>query len=211
MSIDPLVDFLIDGYHSERRFEDYTLSYNIESISGVSVDYILDALAQWSAVSGLKFYQVDTAAQLTFYASGFSAFAVSNVVDGIILSSDAYVSPIARLGGEEFHRKTWLHEIGHALGLGHAGPYNGSSATYADRIFAEDTNDFTVMSYFGEPNAKLQEADIAAIQDLYFMLDGGPPIYAVDDAVTGLTIEVEAGTSVIGSAGGDYITILDPI
>ena len=48
-----------------------------------------------------------------------------------------------------------LHELGHTLGLSHPGPYdagdNGKDPiTYdADAVFAQDTRQYTVMSYFG--------------------------------------------------------------
>jgi serralysin len=43
---------------------------------------------------------------------------------------------------------TYLHEIGHALGLTHPGAYN-SSATYAtDATHEQDTQEYSVMSYF---------------------------------------------------------------
>jgi Ca2+-binding RTX toxin-like protein len=47
---------------------------------------------------------------------------------------------------------TYLHEIGHALGLTHPGPYDESDSarpTYADdALYAQDTQKYTVMSYF---------------------------------------------------------------
>jgi Ca2+-binding RTX toxin-like protein len=48
---------------------------------------------------------------------------------------------------------TYLHEIGHALGLSHAGSYDasdGEPVTYAgDAEYAQDTRQNTIMSYFG--------------------------------------------------------------
>ena len=48
--------------------------------------------------------------------------------------------------------KTYLHEIEHALGLTHPGPYNASDSeapTYADdAVYAQDTRKYTLMSYF---------------------------------------------------------------
>src|SRR5262245_6205365 len=44
---------------------------------------------------------------------------------------------------------TYLHEIGHSLGLSHPGRYNSDHATWAnDAEFPEDTLRYTVMSYF---------------------------------------------------------------
>jgi Ca2+-binding RTX toxin-like protein len=44
---------------------------------------------------------------------------------------------------------TYIHEIGHALGLDHPGEYNGGDPTYAaDALFQQDSVQYTVMSYF---------------------------------------------------------------
>ncbi|WP_370194082.1 M10 family metallopeptidase C-terminal domain-containing protein [Aurantimonas coralicida] len=57
-------------------------------------------------------------------------------------------------GGYGF--QTYLHEIGHALGLSHPGTYNagsGGSITYAANAeYAEDQRKYTIMSYFGAYN-----------------------------------------------------------
>jgi len=46
--------------------------------------------------------------------------------------------------------QTFIHEIGHALGLDHPGHYNGGSPTYArNALFRQDSQQYTVMSYFG--------------------------------------------------------------
>jgi Ca2+-binding RTX toxin-like protein len=44
---------------------------------------------------------------------------------------------------------TYLHEIGHTLGLSHPGTYNGSADYPTDAEFAQDNRQFTIMSYFG--------------------------------------------------------------
>ncbi|MEM9063573.1 MAG: M10 family metallopeptidase C-terminal domain-containing protein [Pseudomonadota bacterium] len=43
---------------------------------------------------------------------------------------------------------TYLHEIGHALGLSHPGPYNGSAGYGSNATHFQDTRAYTVMSYF---------------------------------------------------------------
>lgn len=87
-------------------------------------------------------------------------------------------APTSANGGLEFY----MHEIGHALGLSHPGPYNiGGTGTYnayaRDAIFYEDSEQYTLMSYFSSniTHAAYGTAsavtpllyDIAAIQRLY--------------------------------------------
>jgi serralysin len=47
----------------------------------------------------------------------------------------------------------YVHETGHALGLDHPGTYNGGSPTYAgDALYAQDSQMYTIMSYFAAAN-----------------------------------------------------------
>ncbi|MEJ1937404.1 M10 family metallopeptidase, partial [Nostoc sp. NIES-2111] len=78
---------------------------------------------------------------------------------------------------------TYLHETGHALGLDHAGEYNGGSPTYAtNAAYFQDSQQFTLMSYFTASNTGADWVasdgrtyyaqtpmlyDIAAIQAIY--------------------------------------------
>lgn len=54
----------------------------------------------------------------------------------------------------DYYYMTILHEVGHAIGLSHPGSYNGGSPTYAnDAVYAQDTHQWTVMSYFSASNS----------------------------------------------------------
>lgn len=44
--------------------------------------------------------------------------------------------------------KTYLHEIGHAIGLDHPGEYNGSADYDTDAVYKQDTRRYSIMSYF---------------------------------------------------------------
>ena len=46
--------------------------------------------------------------------------------------------------------QTYIHEIGHALGLGHPGNYNGEARYPNDAEFQNDSWAMSIMSYFGQ-------------------------------------------------------------
>ncbi len=43
--------------------------------------------------------------------------------------------------------ETAVHELGHSLGLGHPGPYNGTNPSSSQVLYATDTRQYTIMSY----------------------------------------------------------------
>jgi hypothetical protein len=57
-----------------------------------------------------------------------------------------------KTGIDSYGYQTYLHEIGHALGLGHQDPYNGNAVYSTDATYADDTWQYSVMSYFSENN-----------------------------------------------------------
>ena len=77
---------------------------------------------------------------------------------------------------DSYSFQTYVHEIGHALGLGHGGPYNGSATYGVDNIYENDVWSYSIMSYFDQGDANFGTyryvmgpslADIVAAHDLY--------------------------------------------
>ena len=79
---------------------------------------------------------------------------VANVDDGEIASAEIWLSTsdtILQQGTLKYGTgfgHVYLHEIGHSLGLSHPGSYNHHADYGMDAEYAEDTNQYTLMSYF---------------------------------------------------------------
>jgi serralysin len=107
----------------------------------------------------------------SFAQLGDQPFVASTMVDGhrdyqigsasIWLGTNAQASDDSSVNYGQFGFGTYLHEIGHALGLEHPGPYDSGSTsgpiTYEySAVYQQDSVKYTVMSYFG---AWTQDAD----------------------------------------------------
>ena len=88
---------------------------------------------------------------IVFDDNAAGAYASSSVFGGTIQSS--FVNVNANWAGgtnriDGYFFQTYVHEIGHALGLGHAGPYNGGATYGVDNNYQNDSWQSSVMSYF---------------------------------------------------------------
>ena len=72
---------------------------------------------------------------------------------GSLISIDTSVPGFGPIGANAFSRyggypyQTLVHEIGHLIGLGHGGPYNGSVNSSTQQFSAYDTRLWSLMSY----------------------------------------------------------------
>jgi serralysin len=129
-----------------------TLTVNVTLLTANGQLFAREALKLWSDVTGITFNEVASGGQIQFDDNQPGAFSTSSISGVFIVESQVNVSTdwIAADGSElrSYSFQTYLHEIGHALGLGHAGPYNTSANFTQDAAYLNDSWATTVMSYF---------------------------------------------------------------
>ncbi|MDP2803744.1 MAG: M10 family metallopeptidase C-terminal domain-containing protein, partial [Phreatobacter sp.] len=163
------------------RWNTSTVSFNVAALEPERAILARLAFAAWSDVCGLTFNEVSTGGAIVLDDEMDGAYASTSSSGGFITSSFINIAKTWSGGTDAFDSytyQTYLHEIGHALGLGHGGPYNGSASWSIDNAYANDIWQYTLMSYFdgADPNPDLATyrftmtpmlADILAVQNHY--------------------------------------------
>lgn len=204
-----IAEYLTDGFWNDRGYDRHSfdarqgtvLTCDLSDLGAAEQGVARMALEAWSQVTGLRFdvtsraggsahlhfVNDDTGGAYSRTTDGFGSTVRSALVN---IPANWAEGPSAGFG--TYFYQTYLHEIGHALGLGHAGPYNGSGTYGIDNAYANDSWQATVMSYFSQ-----QENSAVRASDAYVMTPMIADIIAIQD-LYGTPRNLHAGNSVWG-------------
>ncbi len=159
-----------------------SLTYRFTSgISSAQKTAITRALRSWSNVANLRFTNTtSSSADITFShnsnvtpAAATWWYSGSNIVKAKVEFNAGYWENKKAESGGAF-QGIMVHEIGHTLGFLHPGNYDGW-AVESQRLYQQDSLQYTVMSYFDHPAPAIGFSrpaepllhDIAAVQKIY--------------------------------------------
>lgn len=188
-SVAEVADQLTDEYWSGGPYHwavtpGQSIDVNISALNSDGQFFANTALAAWTSVTGLQFNTVSSGGDIVVddevlgsaYAN-FSYDGSNNITSATInVGQDWILGEEGRL--DSYSLQTYIHEFGHALGLGHAGSYNGSATYGVDNHFLNDSWQISIMSYFDQVQNTYVSgdrafaitpmmADILAMQALY--------------------------------------------
>ena len=182
-SLDLLAAQLTDGYWTRRAWDrdpGEAITVNLTALTSDGQAHARRALDAWAEITGLTFAEVSSGGNIRFDDNQTGAFASMSTSGSRIISASINVNAtwVANDRADTYAFQTYLHEIGHVLGLGHAGNYNGGATFPLSARYLIDSWQASVMSYFDQiENTTISAsyaypvtpmaADILAMRSLY--------------------------------------------
>jgi len=191
-TLDQMADYLTHGFwgffggrdHRWDTSASNEITVNITGLTAAGQQLARWAFEAWEMVADISFREVSIGGRMVFQHSDSGAYANSNYnpANGFINSSVVNISTnwLNTYGTtiDSYSFQTYIHEVGHALGLGHQGPYNNTATYGIDNVFLNDSWQLSVMSYFNQTQntnvtadyalaVSAMMADIVAIQNIY--------------------------------------------
>lgn len=217
-SLDEMVDYLTDGFWTDlggaAHSYDTSVSNQITvNISGLSTDgqqLARWAFEAWESVADLEFVETtSSSAQIIIDDNSPGATTGYLAVGDVTQSTEINIGPdwLAAYGTQigSYAFQSYMHEIGHALGLGHMGFYNNNAVYGSNETFANDSWQLTLMSYFDQQQNTLVDdtraetvtpmmLDVIAVQSMY----GAPDASSLTAGNTTYGLNHTLGNSWIG-------------
>jgi Ca2+-binding RTX toxin-like protein len=174
--------------------------------SAVEKATFLKAFGMWSAIADVSFVEVGNSRSAgVFLTRGDDGGAYNSTpsADGrgttpgkvtgqALISVDTSVPGFDLSGSLDtyggYGMSTIIHEVGHLLGLGHGGYYNGSATPRTQQFSAFDDRMFTIMSYINWTDTDAKYAAQNPIPNTYWGYDEGGNYRTAPHTVMGLDI-----------------------